>query len=301
MTLSLFITLGFIGWFSWMYVEHRAGLEREMGRFNAEQGDFYISVNRRLNSLLESLGGRRKKKASIGYQASKAERDMTKKLQAAGLESAIEQGRFILIRIVCAVGGPTLGALGYLYIPAYYATILTLMTSAAGILVPIFWLKNKILNRNEEIQRELPLVLDLVNLGTSAGWDVAASFERVIDALFEEFPEHPLIKELKRARWLTSSGYTWNEALIRVSQRMANDSVRRTTLSVGQAIKQGGDRRKQLEGIAEDAQRIYYSELDKRLAQLPVKSILITMLLMVAYFIILLAPAAVKVKNILFT
>lgn len=68
-------------------------------------------------------------------------------------------------------------------------------------------------------------------------------------------------------------------------------------MALGQAIRQGGDRSKQLEGIAEDAQRVYYGELDKRLAALPVKALLATMMLMMAYFIILLAPAVVQIKN----
>jgi pilus assembly protein TadC len=225
---------------------------------------------------------------------------MSKKLQAAGLESPVEQGRFFLIRTVCAILGPGLGLTGYHYLPTYYATLLMITCSAIGLVTPILWLKGKTSGRNEDIQRELPLVLDLTNLGTSAGWDVAASLERVIDVLYKEFPNHPLLKEFKRARWLTASGYTWEEALDRVSKRLVLDSVRRSTLALGQAMKQGGDRTSQLEGIAEDAQRNYYAELDKRLATLPVKVLLITMGLMIAYFIIILAPAAVQIKRILF-
>jgi hypothetical protein len=119
----------------------------------------------------------------------------------------------------------------------------------------------------------------------------------VIDSLYSEFPKHPLIRELKRARWLAASGYTWEEALKRAGNKLNNDTVKRTTMALGQAIRQGGDRSKQLEGIAEDAQRVYYGELDKRLAALPVKALLATMMLMIAYFVILLAPAVVQIKT----
>jgi pilus assembly protein TadC len=102
---------------------------------------------------------------------------------------------------------------------------------------------------------------------------------------------------MRRARHLTASGYTWDEALSTVSQRLGNENVRRTALALGQAIKQGGNRTSQLDGIAMDAQRLYYTDLDKRLAALPVKAILVTMVLMIAYFLILMAPAAVQITQ----
>ena len=123
--------------------------------------------------------------------------------------------------------------------------------------------------------------------------------DRVIDALSMEFPRHPLVKELKRARWLAASGYTWEEALQKVSEKLGDDTVKRTTLALGQAIRQGGDRTSQLEGIAQDAHRMYYAELDKRLASLQIKGLLVTMVLFLAYILILMAPAAVQIKNTL--
>ena len=287
-------------WLSVTFFSRKLIVSRELGRFSNAPQDIYTQLAQQYRLILQALGSRQGKKQTVSYQAAKAEREMSKKLQAAGLESPVEQGRFFLIRTVSAIGGPGLGLIGYNYLPTYYATILMLTCSAIGLVTPILWLKSKTSGRNEEIQRELPLVLDLTNLGTSAGWDVAASLERVIDVLHKEFPDHPLLKEFKRARWLTASGYTWEEALDRVSKRLVLDSVRRSTLALGQAMKQGGDRTSQLEGIAEDAQRNYYSELDKRLATLPVKVLLITMGLLVAYFIIILAPAAVQIKRILF-
>ncbi|MCB0339260.1 MAG: type II secretion system F family protein, partial [Bdellovibrionales bacterium] len=109
---------------------------------------------------------------------------------------------------------------------------------------------------------------------------------------------HPLIKEFKRGVWAISSGYTWAEALDRINRKIEIDAVRRASLALGQAIKQGGDRTSQLEGIAEDAQRVYYTSLDKRLAALPVKAVLVTLMLMIAYFMIILAPAAVQISGV---
>lgn len=299
MSATVVIVLAMIVLAGWGVLSQRAGAGREMSRFQPEKTDFFSELGESFNALASGFAENKKRKTTVGYQASKSQREREQQYEDAGLESASERGKFILFRTLSYVAGPLIGALAYLYVIPYYATIITLVCTAAGILLPMMWLKKRATNRTESIQRELPLVLDLTNLGTSAGWDVASALERVTDVLHEEFPNHPLIKEFKKAAWLANSGYTWAEALKRVGVKLNDDTVRRTALALAQAMNQGGDRTSQLDGIAEDAQRIYNASLDKRLAALPVKALLVTMLLMIAYFIILLAPAAVQVKNIM--
>lgn len=235
----------------------------------------------------------------LEYLRKRSEDEKLKRLLEAGLDDEDERERYLFLRGVCIAIGPALGAISFLYLPMYYATIVTLIGTGIGVAVPLFWLRSRTAFRNEDIQRELPLLLDLVNLGTSAGWDLGTSLDRVVEALGREFPNHPLFSEFRRAVWLTSSGYTWDEALTRIADKLDQDVVRRTTMALSQALRHGGERVTQLEAIAEDAQRVYYAELDKRLASLPVKSLLITMMLMIGYFIVLLAPTTIQVKNVM--
>lgn len=299
MSWTIFLILIVGTWLGVAIMGQVRGASRELGRFRANGGQVMGEANRFFDKIVAALGNKfgKKQDYSVGAQAKQGAKDASRSLVDAGLESTSEQGKFFLLRTVSYIACPIVGASSYLFMIPYYATITTLLFSGAGILVPMFWLKGRIAGRVEEIQRELPLVLDLTNLGTSAGWDVSSSLERVIDSLYSEFPKHPLIRELKKARWLAASGYTWEEALRRAGTRLNNETVKRTTMALGQAIRQGGDRSKQLEGIAEDAQRVYYGELDRRLAALPVKALLATMMLMIAYFVILLAPAVVQIKN----
>lgn len=244
--------------------------------------------------------------SALGRRAELSEREKTdlavekqiqQKLREAGLESTVEQGGFVLIKIVSYLIGPVIGGISYLYLIPYYATVTTILLTMVGLFFPKIWLKARAKTRDEDIQRELPLLVDLTNLGTSAGWDVTVALERSIDILSDKFPGHPLMREFKKARLLASTGYTWDESLARIAYTLPNDAVRRCTLALSQALKQGGDRTKQLDGIANDAQRIYYSELDKRLAGMPVKAVVVTMILMFSYLMIVLAPAAVQVKH----
>ncbi|MCB0309737.1 MAG: type II secretion system F family protein [Bdellovibrionales bacterium] len=284
------------GAFVWMFLNQHRGNTRELSRLRGEEVDLMEDMSKQINAAAKSLGSPKGSQFSLGRQAAKKS-ETERMMQEAGLETSEARGKFIILRMVSYVLFPLIGISAYTFMIPYYATLFTLLCVAIGSLGPYFWLRGKAKGRAEEIQRELPLILDLTNLGTSAGWDVASAIERVIDALYAEFPEHPLIKELKRARLSIPNGYTWEEALTRVSTRLGDDTVRRSTLALVEAIRQGGDRTSQLEGIANDAQRTYYSNLEKRLASLPVKALLCTVLLLIAYFLMLLAPAAVQFKS----
>jgi len=292
-----YITLAFLfAWLFYDFVGQNLFSVNEMARFDETKNtpDFFRSV---WFGFLSALGKRaelnQREKADL-----EVEREVQRRLREAGLESSIERGGYVLLKMLSYLSGPVIGGISYLYLIPYYATVLTILLSIIGLLFPIFWLKARAKSRDEDIQRELPLLVDLTNLGTSAGWDLSVALERAIDILAEKFPGHPLMREFKRARLLASTGYTWDESLARVANTLSNDAVRRCTLALSQALRQGGDRTRQLDGIAEDAQRIYYAELDKRLAQMPVKAVIVTMVLMLSYLMIVLSPAVVQVKQI---
>ena len=289
--------VGFLLMFCWMVGVRRQTALRERSRLSGKRLSFVGSVNHQIDLVASSLvtkEGDSQLKTSEDLRGGDVK---VRQLYEAGLESTTSQGKYLMFKIGSLVASVALGAVTYLYWSTYYATVFTLFSTMAGIVVPMIWLKVRTGRRTESILRELPLLLDLTNLGTSAGWDVSSSLERVIDALYVQMPDHVLIKEMKRARWLIASGYTWDEALKSVSHRISDDNVRRTCLALGQAIKQGGDRTSQLEGIATDAMRIYHSELDKRLAALPVYTVLLSMGLMISYFLIIMGPSVLALKN----
>ena len=299
MDLTIVLALITVALFSRVVISQRRESSREMSRFRGEEVDLFKEISGSLNAAAASIAEKKGGKHSLSQHLKHNKEGLARQLKEAGLETAELQGKYMLVRIGMGVVCPAVGAaVGFTYMIPYYATLFTIFMTAAGLGAPILWLKSRTQSRSEDIQRELPLVLDLTNLGTSAGWDVSSALERVIDALYPEFPNHPLIRELKKARWSIPNGYTWEEALKRASDQLNDDTVRRSTLALAQAIRQGGDRTTQLEGIAQDAQRIYYTALDKRLAGMPVKALLVTMMLMVSYFMILMAPAAVQIKDV---
>lgn len=283
----------------WMahFAEVQQARQRELGRFTAFRSIQRESFDKRLDRWFELLGRR-----LTGFSAERQEqlhqdREVKRKLKEAGLETLSDQGRFVLIRIACYSLWPVITIFAWINFRTYYANVTTIFSLALLVLIPELWLSRKTHNRKEQIRRELPLVIDLTNLATSAGWDVSSALEKVIDSLSVEFPNHPLIKELRKARWLATSGYTWEEALDRVAKKLDDDTVSRVSEALALALDKGGDRSLQLSGIAQDAQRTYYAAIDKRFAAIPVKALIITVVLFLTYFCILLAPAMVNVQG----
>ncbi len=288
-----FSAIFYVGWQAFLRHQHRT---RELVRFHRPNTQLEtLQVNKKLDKFLEQLGRRFGLLMGTSMTQTQKDREMGAKLRSAGLESMSDQGRYILIRMSSYICWPIVASVAWMHFTPYYATVTSIFTFAFVVLAPHLWLSRKALQRKEEIQRELPLVIDLTNLATSAGWDTSVALEKVIDSLVPEFPNHPLLRELKRARWLVQSGYTWGEALDRVGKKIGDETVTRVTSALEQAMDKGGDRSAQLGGIAADAQRGYYAALDKRLAAIPVKALVITIVLFLTYFTVLLAPSMVGV------
>ncbi len=286
-----------LGWLALRALEVQKQHQRELGRFSATAPIEELTFEKKIDRWFATLGRRVANKRSVQAQAQLSDKEMGDQLKAAGLETVSDQGKFALVRIVCLLGWLAIVFTVWGHFSTYYATVYTIFVGAFAAIGPTLWLSRKKHARTEDIQRELPLIVDLTNLATSAGWDVGAALEKVIDALAQEFPRHPLLKEFSKARWLASTGYTWGEALDKVSRKLGDDTVTRVNAALVQAMDQGGDRSEQLAGIADDAQRTYYAALDKRLAAVPVKALIIMVLLFLTYFIMILAPAMVGVGS----
>jgi len=287
----IFSIVALLGWYALEQVQLK---QRELGRFSANS-TVVVAEQGKKDDLFAVLANLLTKIDSSEKVKEKGTED--KKNDSVLLDGASEKGRYVVVRLLCYGIWPFVAIIAWTNFTTYYATVTTIFSAAFALVLPHLWLKKRVLYRQEEIRRELPLFVDLVNLATSAGWDMSAALDKIIEALGTEFPAHPLFRELRRARSLAASGYTWGEALAQVSARLNDATVNRVTVSLTQAMEQGGDRSQQLLGIAEDAQRTYYRTLDKRLAGVPLKALIITMVLFLTYFTILLAPAAVGISD----
>ena len=86
---------------------------------------------------------------------------------------------------------------------------LLIVSLAAGLLLPELWLKNIIKKRQRRIRRELPNVIDLLNLCVSGGMD----FMLAVNTVTRELKNSELTRELSEVYRQTQMGKTRREAL----------------------------------------------------------------------------------------
>jgi len=129
--------------------------------------------------------------------------EVHRKLVQAGYDTVLEPSEFLALRLlVPLVLGPVVLLLLFLLtarLPGGFGAgiqerrgLLSLCVLAYLTLRPRLWLKRTIRKRHLEIQRGLPLVLDLLTLSVEAGLDFMTAIRRLIerrriDALTEEF------------------------------------------------------------------------------------------------------------------
>lgn len=88
--------------------------------------------------------------------------------------------------------------------------------SVCGFLFPEFWLSVKIKRRHLEIRRDLPAVIDLLNLCVGSGLDFMLAVDRVV----KSFKQCPLTQELSEVWRENRVGASRRDALQHLSRRV---------------------------------------------------------------------------------
>lgn len=104
-----------------------------------------------------------------------------------------------------------------------------------GFILPDIWLNNKIKKRHAEILRDLPHVIDLLNICVGAGLDFMVAVSRVI----QEFKHCVLIDELKALMREIQMGSSRRDALKNLAKRVNSQEVISFSRTLIQADRMG--------------------------------------------------------------
>jgi tight adherence protein C len=113
--------------------------------------------------------------------------------------------------------------------------LLLTMPLALGFMIPEFWLNNAIKNRQAAVLRDLPHVIDLLNICVGAGLDFMLAVNRVI----EDFKPCILIKELKILLHEIQMGSSRRDALKGLANRINSSEVVSFVRTLLQADRMG--------------------------------------------------------------
>lgn len=217
------------------------------------------------------------------------------KLITAGYGDQESVDRFLAIRVVTVVAAPIAAYLAWQYVPISGLGRLVAVALAAAVFLvgPDSVLDRRVQDRQYQIRRKLPDVMDLLVISVEAG----LGFEQALDRTIAAVPG-PLTEEFSRMLGEVRAGASRADALRALDQRTDVPEIRSFVLAILQADTFGVSIGRVLRAQA-DEMRIKRRQLaQERAAKAPVK-MLIPMVFCIfpALFVIVLGPAALNIAD----
>ncbi len=161
---------------------------------------------------------------------------------------------------------------------------------AIGVFIPHVWLSNRIRARRMSISRDLPEVVDLLQLCIDAGLDFMSSLERVV----KEFRRCPTTEELGLIVQEVRVGKRRRDALSGFSQRVQTTEASSFSRTLRQADRMGTGLAEALRILSEDMRIRQYHWAERFAQQAPLKMLIPLIFSLAAALIIVAGPILVE-------
>ncbi len=245
---------------------------------------------RAIAPLLEGLTSLGKRFTPQGYLDT-----VRAKLVSAGRGDQDSFDRFVAIRVVTAVLAPVAAYLAFTNAPlsGIGRLMVTAIAGAVFLIGPDSVLDRKVQDRQYEIRRKLPDVMDLLVISVEAG----LGFEQALDRTVSAVPG-PLTEEFSRMLGETRAGASRAEALRALDARTNVPEIRSFVLAILQADTFGVSIGRVLRAQA-DEMRIKRRQLaQERAAKAPVKMMVpMVFCIFPALFVVILGPAVLNIMD----
>ena len=246
--------------------------------------------DRAVAPLLGGLTSLGKRFTPVGYVA-----QTRKKLVSAGKGDQDTYDRFLAIRVITVVLAPIAAYVTYKYAPIGGLALKTfaLLIFAVFIAGPDAVLNRQVEERQYEIRRRLPDVMDLLVISVEAG----LGFEQALDRTVSAVPG-PLTEEFARMLGEVRAGATRADAMRALDARTNVPEIRSFVLAILQADTFGVSIGRVLRAQA-DEMRIKRRQLAQERAQKAPVKMMIPMVFCIfpALFVIVLGPAAISISK----
>lgn len=220
---------------------------------------------------------------------------LTNKLMLAGYPGNLSAAEFIALRYSLMVVFPLVVVVaGSISGTSFTPLMLSLIIACLlGYVAPDFFLKIKRSQRQNEIGKELPDVLDLLTVSVEAGLGFDAAIAKVVEKMKGEFP-----KELGRLLQEIKMGKPRREALRDLGSRVDVDSVNSFISAVVQADQLGVSMGNVLRIQSKDIREKRRQEAQEQAQKAPIKIIFpIAFFIFPALFIVILGPAMINILD----
>src|SRR6266536_505074 len=217
-------------------------------------------------------------------------------LLAAGMYD-VETVTIVGYRVLAAALGAVLGI--WLTVGGGKPIVIVVLGTAAlaglGWTIPIFYLSRKARMRTDQIEYELPELIDLLVVTLEAGLSFLASLQMASQRL-----EGPLGDELRLAMQEQRMGLTANDALQGILRRAETPALRAFVRSVLQGEALGVSTGAIMRNLAVEMRKRRRAAAEERAQKAPVKMLFpLIFMIFPALFIVLLGPAAYSIQKVL--
>lgn len=213
---------------------------------------------------------------------------VSQKLDTAGLH--FPAVRFLIFQ----EGALALAIGGYLYLAnsgvVQFNTGFLVMVTLLGVGLPMFWLNNAIQERRATIARDLPELVDLLNLCVGAGADFMSAMGRIV----REFRPCPARDELAIVLSEVRVGKRRRDALRAFAERIRTAEASTFARTLIQADRMGTGLIDALAVLSEDMRLQRYHWAERFAQQAPMKMLLPLLLSMGSALVIVAAPILVQ-------
>jgi tight adherence protein C len=214
---------------------------------------------------------------------------------AAGLYTLTPK-RFVGYRVIAAICVPAAmvwltAAIGY---PVVVSVLALVLGGLVGWVTPLVIVRSRAERRAEEVEQELPELIDLLVVTVEAGMGFTGSMQIASTRI-----EGPLGDELRLAMQEQNMGLSMDESLRNMLERCETPSMRAFVRSILQGETLGVSIGQIMRNLAEEMRKRRRGHAEERAQRAPIKILFpLIFLIFPAMFIVLLGPAVYALAKI---
>jgi tight adherence protein C len=289
LAISVGLALNAAGWRRQYVADTLGGIRR----YGFREAATTVAPRKRATAVVSKVEGLADK---VGDYATRfgwlREDEVRKLLRSAALYKQTPR-KVLGYRVLAAVGLPAL----WLWLGAGGSVMFTLFGAVVAFLLgwhgPLVWLRRRSRMRLEEIDYQMPELIDLLVTTVEAGLGLSASLQMAASRL-----QGPLGDELRLALAEQDMGLSTEDALTNMLDRADTPAVRSLVRSLMQGTKLGVSVGKIMRDLADETRKRRRHKAEERAQKAPTK-ILFPLILLIfpAMFVVLLGPAVIEVMR----
>jgi tight adherence protein C len=222
--------------------------------------------------------------------------ELNRLLFRAGLRSALSHKQLLSLALASGALGAVVTTILALLVGFGVLGILILAApvgACAGAYFPIFTIKSLAATRVSLIEKRLPFAIEFLLLAMEAN----ASFLAAVEEYCLQLEEDPLAQELKMLLRDIEHGVRLHEALSQLDQRIESDPLSAFVLAVVTGIETGQPMKGVLKTQADVVRRERYNNAEVIAKTASVRALFPVFIVMIAVFLLLIGPMAIKIAR----